>query len=183
MPRRPLLALGATILLSCAGESSEPADLVLRGGAVYTVDSARSWASSVGIRDGGIVYVGGDSVPDGLVGPGTEVVELAGAMVLPGFQDAHVHPVSGGVELGECHITTLTSVAAVLDSIRSCARSRPDLAWVRGGGWQLPLFRAANPSKALLDQAVPDRPAAFEANDGHSYLGQLARAGPRRHYA
>jgi predicted amidohydrolase YtcJ len=136
---------------------------------VYTVDAARSWASAVAVRDGRIVYVGTDSVPAALIGPATEVVELAGAMVLPGFQDAHVHPVIGGAELGECHVTKMTTVAALLDSIRSCARARPELPWVRGGGWQLPLFPAANPPKALLDQAVPDRPAAFEAMDGHSF--------------
>ena len=59
---------------------------------MYTVDAARSWASAIAVRDGRIVYVGGDSFPPGLIGPGTEVVELAGGMVLPGFQDAHVHP-------------------------------------------------------------------------------------------
>jgi predicted amidohydrolase YtcJ len=165
-----MVALGAASFLSCSREKpSAPADLVLRGGAVYTVNAARSWASAVAVRDGRIVYVGTDSVPAALVGPATEVVELAGAMVLPGFQDAHVHPVIGGAELGECQVTKMGTVAVLMDSIRSCARARPELPWVRGGGWQLPLFPAANPSKALLDQAVPDRPAAFEAMDGHSF--------------
>ena len=168
-PMRIISTLGAAVLLSCSREKpAAPADIVLRGGAVYTVDAARSWASAVAVRDGRIIYVGTDSVPAALVGPATEVVELAGAMVLPGFQDAHVHPVIGGAELGECHVTKMTTVAVLMDSIRSCARGRPELPWVRGGGWQLPLFPAANPPKALLDQAVPDRPAAFEAMDGHS---------------
>ena len=166
---RIISTLGVAVLLSCSREKpAAPADLVLRGGAVYTVDAARSWASAVAVRGGRIIYVGTDSVPAALVGPATEVVELAGAMVLPGFQDAHVHPVIGGAELGECHVTKMTTVAVLMDSIRSCARGRPELPWVRGGGWQLPLFPAANPPKTLLDQAVPDRPAAFEAMDGHS---------------
>jgi hypothetical protein len=55
------------------------------------VDAARSWASAVGIRGGRIVYVDGDSLPPGLVGPATKVVHLAGRMVLPGFQDGHRH--------------------------------------------------------------------------------------------
>jgi predicted amidohydrolase YtcJ len=141
---------------------------VLRNGAVYTVDAARSWAAAVAVRDGRIAYVGTDSVPADLVGRATEVVDLAGAMVLPGFQDAHVHPVTSGVDLADCHIADLPSAAAVLDSIRSCARARPDQPWVRGTGWDLPLFPAANPTKEQLDRAVPDRPAAFEATDGHS---------------
>ncbi len=166
--RATLVAI-ITASLSCAREKpGAPADLVFRGGAVYTVDAARSWASAVAVRDGRIIYVGTDSVPTALIGPATEVVDLAGAMVLPGFQDAHVHPVSSGVDLADCHIADLPSAAAVLDSIRACARARPDQPWVRGAGWDLPLFPAANPTKQQLDQAVPDRPAAFEAMDGHS---------------
>jgi predicted amidohydrolase YtcJ len=132
------------------------------------MDAARRWAGAVAVRGGRIVYVGPDSLPAGLAGPGTEVVDLAGAMVLPGFQDAHVHPLSSGVELGECHLHQLTSARAVADSIRACARAAPALPWVRGGGWQLPLFPGGNPSRATLDGAVPDRPAALEAADGHS---------------
>ena len=132
------------------------------------MDAARRWAGAVAVRGGRIVYVGPDTIPTGLAGPATEIVDLAGAMVLPGFQDAHVHPLSSGVELGECHLNDLTSAAAIADSIRACARAAPGLAWVRGGGWQLPLFPDGNPTRAVLDAAVPDRPAAFDAADGHS---------------
>ena len=132
------------------------------------MDAARSWATAVGIRDGRIVYVGSDSLPSGLVGSNTEVVDLGGKMVLPGFQDGHVHPISSGVDLGECGLDDLTTPVAIADSIRACARAQSDRPWIRGGGWQLPVFKDANPSKLLLDQAVPDRPAIFTAADGHS---------------
>ena len=149
-------------------EHARPADLILRGGAVYTVDAARSWASTIGIRDGRIVYVGTDSLPPGLVGQATKVEDLGGKMVLPGFQDGHVHLIDAGVQLGECSLDDLRTEAAIADSIRACAAAHPDLAWVRGSGWQLPVFKNANPSKALLDRIIPDRPALFEAADGHS---------------
>jgi predicted amidohydrolase YtcJ len=97
---------------------------------VYAVDAVRSWASAVAVRGGLIVYVGGDSVPPSLIGPGTEIVELAGVMVLPGFQDAHVHPISSGVELSECHLHALTPAAAVPDLVmvvhRGAGRNRTD---------------------------------------------------------
>jgi predicted amidohydrolase YtcJ len=144
-----------------------PADLVLRGGAVYTVDAARSWATALAVRDGRIVYVGTDSVPSGLLGPRTEVMNLAGGMVLPGFQDGHVHLLAGGLELGQCTLYTLDA-AAIADSVRACAAARPEAAWVLGAGWELPAFPEANPSKTLLDRLVPDRPALFVAADGHS---------------
>ncbi|HEX6433762.1 MAG TPA: amidohydrolase family protein, partial [Gemmatimonadales bacterium] len=166
-----LLALLAMLGCSRADSSGQPAgaaDLVFRQGAVYTVNAARSWASAVGIRDGRIVYVGSDSLPPGLVGPRTEVVSLEGKMLLPAFQDGHVHPIDAGVELGDCPLYDLGTPAAVADSIMKCARANPALPWVRGGGWQLPVFRDASPSKLLLDQAVPDRPALIYAADGHS---------------
>jgi predicted amidohydrolase YtcJ len=161
-------------LSSCSSSSSKSrhediaADLVFRHGAVYTVDAARSWASAVGIRDGRITYVGSDSLPPGLIGPETEVVELGGKMVLPGFQDGHVHPIDSGVQLGECALDDLESASQVIDTIRAYALAHPDLKWVRGAGWQLPIFKNGNPSKAGLDSAVPDRPALFYAADGHS---------------
>ncbi len=160
-----LLALGG-----CAPEktSAAAADLVLRRADVYTMDAARSWARSVAVRNGRIVYVGSDSVPPGLIGEQTEVMDLSGRMLLPGFQDGHVHPISSGIDLGECTLDDLTTAQALADSIRSCARTQRGLPWVRGGGWQLPIFKDANPSKALLDQAVPDRPAILYAADGHS---------------
>jgi predicted amidohydrolase YtcJ len=142
--------------------------MVFRRAAVYTVDAARSWASAVAIRAGRIIYVGSDSLPSGLTGPGTRVIDLQGKMMLPGFQDGHVHPIDAGVELGECTLDDLTTPTAIADSIRACARAHPERSWVRGGGWQLPVFKEGNPSKLLLDQAVPDRPALFYAADGHS---------------
>ncbi len=178
-PRLPARrALGAALLasaaaLACARDGRPrhayaPADLVLRGGEVYTVDAARSWARALAVRDGRIAYVGGDSVPGGLIGPETEVIDLAGHMVLPGFQDGHVHLLAGGVELGECTLFALPTPAAVADSIRSCAAARSTGAWLRGVGWELTVFPNANPGRSLLDSLVPDRPALMEAADGHS---------------
>ncbi len=95
---------GALLVAACAteriptNEAEPPADLVFRNGEVYTVDAVRSWASAVAVRGGRIVYVGSDSLPAGLIGPRTEVEDLGGKMLLPGFQDAHVHPVESGVE-------------------------------------------------------------------------------------
>ena len=175
---RPFAPLGVTlgvavVVLAAAcgreeGDTVGPADLLFRGGAVYTVDAPRSWATAVGVKGSRIIYVGSDSVPGGMIGAGTEVIELGGRMVLPGFQDGHVHLLAGGVELGECTLFTLESAAAIADSIRACAAARADASWVRGAGWELTVFPDANPSRVLLDRIVGDRPAIFDAADGHS---------------
>ena len=168
----PLPVLAALAALACgprepaARRSAEAADLVLRNGVVYTVDAARSWARAVAVRGGRIVHVG-QRVPRELIGPKTEVVDLAGGMLLPGFQDGHVHLLLGGVELGECTLFTLATAKAVEDSVVACAAARPE-GWLRGVGWELTAFPDANPSKAVLDRIAPDRPALLEAADGHS---------------
>jgi predicted amidohydrolase YtcJ len=89
-------------------------------------------------------------------------------MVLPGFQDGHVHPISSGVTLGGCTLDDLENQTQIADSIRACALSHPDSGWLRGSGWQLPVFAAGNPSRVFLDRIVPDQPAIFDAADGHS---------------
>jgi predicted amidohydrolase YtcJ len=167
-------ALAAFTAVAAAGcrirsldRRSLPADLVLRNGAVYTVDAARSWATTVAIRAGRIAYVG-NQLPPGTVGPLTEVVDLRGRMVLPGFQDGHVHPVDSGVELADCDLSDAADVAAVAATIRACASAHPSLPWLRGTGWQLPVFPGGNPRRELLDSLVPDRPALMWAADGHS---------------
>jgi predicted amidohydrolase YtcJ len=165
---------GALLLAACAtehipnGKPDAPADLVFRNGAVYTVDAVRSWGSAIAVRGGRIVYVGSDSLPSGLIGPATEVQDLGGKMLLPGFQDAHVHPVDSGIELGECLLYDVTTPRAAFDTIRAYAAAHPDAAWIRGAGWQLPLFPNANPLKSELDRVVPNRPALLYAADGHS---------------
>ena len=145
-----------------------PADVVFRHGAVYTVDGARSWAEAVAVSGGRIVFVGTDAAAAPWIGPQTKVVDLSGKMLLPAFHDSHVHPVSGGIEALECDLHGLESVEAVLAAIKAYAAKHPDAKWIRGGGWDLPLFPNANPSKTLLDSVVPDRPALLYASDGHS---------------
>jgi predicted amidohydrolase YtcJ len=121
----------------------------------------------VAVRDGRIVYVGSDAGIRAFVGEKTRVVPLAGRMLLPGFQDAHVHPVSGGIELGQCDLNGLASRAAVIDRVRECAAAQPG-EWLVGGGWALPLFPNADPGRRLLDEIAPDRPVYLAAADGHS---------------
>jgi predicted amidohydrolase YtcJ len=169
--RRAALAGAALALLAAAAPAraveGEPAELALVGGAVYTLDAARSWAQAVAIRGGRIVYVGSDAGVAPWIGPKTRVVRLEGRMLLPGFQDAHVHPVSGGLELTLCDLNGLPTRAAVVEKVRACAAEQPG-PWLVGGGWALPFFPGGNPDRALLDELSPGRPAYLAAADGHS---------------
>ena len=145
----------------------EPAALVLRGAAVYTVDAARSSARAVAVRAGRIVYVGSEAGAGRWIGADTRVLDLAGGMVLPGFQDAHIHPVMSGVEIGQCDLSGFEDRDRLLERVRSCAAEQTG-EWLIGAGWQLPLFPGGNPDRALLDAIAGDRPAYLAAADGHS---------------
>ncbi|HTQ78372.1 MAG TPA: amidohydrolase, partial [Thermoanaerobaculia bacterium] len=168
-------ALALFSLAGCGGRggvgsaSPEPAaDLAFRHGAVYTVDAGRTWAEAVAVRGGRIVYVGPDRGLEPFLGPRTETIDLAGRMLLPGFEDSHVHLLTGGLHQEDCNVSAATTPEQVLDEVRRYAAAHPQAPWIRGRGWQLPLFPQANPSRTLLDQAAPGRAIALTAADGHS---------------
>ncbi len=163
--RSACVAAGTVLLVGC--RVATPADLVLQHGGVYTVDSTQPWAEAVAVHDGRIVFVGSDTGVARWIGAATRIVDLQGHMLLPGFHDTHVHPVTGGIELGECDLNEMTTRAALVEAVRACA-GRLTGPWVRGGGWQLPLFPGGNASRHLLDSLVPDRPVYLSSADGHS---------------
>ena len=142
------------------------ADLVFTGGPVFTADPVRSRATSVAVRGGRIVAVGGDEVRE-LIGTRTEVVDLAGRMLLPGFQDAHVHPVWGGLDLMRCDLSEFATEPEYLARIGEYAAEHADDEWVLGGGWSMSAFPGGTPTAATLDRVVPDRPAFLPNRDGH----------------
>ena len=144
-----------------------PAELVLTGGAVYTVDAARSWAQAVAISAGRIAAVGTDAGMRPHVGPRTEVIDLRGRMVLPGFQDAHVHASGGGLERNRCDLSELHSRADYLAAIRAYADQHPEAEWITGGGWSMDVFPGGVPGKDDLDAAVPGRPVFLPNRDHH----------------
>ncbi|MFF5297659.1 amidohydrolase [Paractinoplanes globisporus] len=140
------------------------ADLVFHGGPVFT-DGARR-TDPVAVRGGRIVAVGTEVKE--LTGPGTEVVDLRGRLLLPGFQDAHIHAVMGGVELGQCDLTGTVDLDEYLRRIVAYADGNPDAEWIVGGGWSMESFEGGVPDKALLDRVVADRPVYLINRDHHA---------------
>ena len=145
-----------------------PADLVLRGGRIAVMDPARSWATGLAVRDGRIVAVGPDAVVAAHIGDRTRVIELRGRGVTPGFQDAHVHPVHGGLARLRCELHDIRGADEVLAVIAEYADTHPDEAWIRGGGWSMADFPGGTPRRDELDRLVPDRPVFLPNRDGHS---------------
>ena len=147
--------------------TDQPADLVLRGGRIATMDAARRFVSALAVRGGRIVAVGTDGVVRDRVGPRTRVIELRGRTVTPGFQDAHVHPVGGGLDRLRCDLHDTRGRDALLAVIAEYARSHPDAPWIQGGGWSMADFPGGTPRREDLDRIVPDRPVFLPNRDGH----------------
>ena len=171
------LLLAGTALGACAPEPAEKfdepkskvADLAFTNGSIYTVDGERSWAEALAIDDGRISYVGTDAGAKDYIGPNTKVVDLKGRMVLPGMQDVHIHPISGGMEANACDLNALNTAEQYVAKIKECADAHPDDPWIKGGGWSMAAFGpGAIASKKLIDAVVPDRPVLVYSRDGHS---------------
>ena len=119
------------------------ADLAFQGGAVYTLDAARTWSEAVAIRAGRIVFVGSNRQLKAYIGKSTRVVDLKGRMLLPAFQDAHIHPISAGLEVSACDLNGLTSAAEYVAAISKYAQAHPQATWITGGGWLMSAFGPA----------------------------------------
>jgi predicted amidohydrolase YtcJ len=159
----------ASTTSSVAPATPAPADVVLVGGTVWTGVHGAPRAQALALRGDRIVAVGDDASVSALVGPATRVVQLRGRLVLPGLHDGHVHPLGAGRQERGCSLQGLSSVAALQDKIKACAAATAKTGgFVHGRGWNLSLFADANPDKKLLDAVVPDRPAYFRGEDGHS---------------
>lgn len=148
-------------------EAGDRADLVFRGGGVYTVDAARPWAEAVALLDGTIVYVGDDDGVAAFIGPATRVVELSGRVLLPGFVEGHIHPIIGATATRGVDLQYDTP-AEIVEVLRAHARQIGTVDVVRGFGWRYGAFPPSGPHRDILDAIWPDTPVILLAIDGHS---------------
>lgn len=176
----PLLFLLGALAVACQstppapGDAAETqpviaADVVLRGGPIYTQNAARSWARALAIRDGVLTYVGSERGVEPFVDEHTRVVELGGRTVLPSFQDAHIHAIYSGVQAATlCDLSADTNAEQYVQTIARFAKEHPDVPWIRGGGWLMSAFPSGIPNRTLIDAVVADRPVYLSSADGHS---------------
>ncbi|MBQ0931162.1 amidohydrolase [Ideonella alba] len=183
------LALVAALAAGCSGGGGggeAPADLVLRSGKVVTMDNGRRIAQAVAVREGRIVVVGSDAEVMPYVGQTTQVVDLGGRMLMPGFIDAHLHALAGGRALLLCDLAyaplTRSQLAARLQAcVDATPEAGPDV-WLEAVNWDRQSTSAldADPTRALLDGLNTTRPIAVTSSDFHTVLANsraLALAG------
>ncbi|MFJ2769219.1 amidohydrolase [Streptomyces sp. NPDC087300] len=155
------------------------ADTILTGGRVKT---SSGWAEALAVRAGVIEVAGTREDALRRRGPATRVIELAGATVLPGLHDVHVHPIYAGVRERRCKVpqgSTLTETLRIVSE--HVSRTAPG-SWVLGGQWDT-FALGAVPDRTMLDAVAPDHPVLLEDTSGHSSWAntaalRAARIGP-----
>ncbi|WP_314140135.1 amidohydrolase [uncultured Plantibacter sp.] len=141
------------------------ADTVFTGGTVFRNALLTPQNGAVAISDGRIVALDADA--HAAIGPDTEIVDLRGGLLLPGFVDAHVHPIEAGLEQLACDLSGERTPEGYLATIAAYAEAHPERPWIVGGGWQQAAFPGGTPLAAELDRVVPDRPVFLQNRDHH----------------
>jgi predicted amidohydrolase YtcJ len=147
----------------------EAADTIVFHAKVYTVNQKQPWAEAVAIRGGKILAVGSDSEIEAYRGRSTTIIDAGRRLVLPGFEDCHIHFMDGSLGLVQVDLNGASTVAEIQKRVKEYAASHPQEAWITGMGWTYPTFGpTALPDKKILDEVVPNRPVYLVAFDGHS---------------
>lgn len=144
------------------------AELILSNAKIYRNGVWDPDADAIAIADGVIVALAALANLDDWRGHGTEVVDLGGQWIVPGLQDAHVHPVQAGLELNACDLSEADGVEAYLGQIGSYAAAHPTREWILGGGWSMAAFERGLPTAAQLDAVIAERPVYLPNRDHHS---------------
>ena len=137
-------------------------DCLFHGGNVFDGHRFLPAGTCVRVSRGVITEVG-----TGLELNGAEPVDLRGGTLVPGFIDAHVHPVFAGRQLRQCDLRAARDAPGYLEIIARYAREHPGEQWITGGGWGMDAFPGGIPTRQALDAVVPDRPVFLPNRDGH----------------
>jgi predicted amidohydrolase YtcJ len=170
LPR--LLAIVLFALPTWLWAQSQPAaDLIIRNAKIWTVDKSHPNAQAVAVLGDRIVAVGSNDDVKLWQGAHTRVIDAAGKLLLPGFNDSHVHFVDGGLALDSVQLNDATSAQEFARRITERAKLTPKGEWITGGDWDETKWNPARmPTRELIDPATPDTPVFVSRYDGHMAL-------------
>src|SRR5712691_5078471 len=177
MKLKPLfLFLVVSVLMSAnfPTQADKPlfaADMIIVDAKIRTMDLSQPLAEAVAVSGNRIVAVGSTKEIEKLLGPKTRIVDAKGQLVLPGFNDAHVHFMSGGFQLSSVDLRDATTPQEFAERIRDFAAKLPEGRWITGGDWDHERWPDAKlPAKELIDRYTPDTPVFVNRLDGHMAL-------------
>lgn len=144
------------------------ASIIFHSGSIWTGVSSHPRATTLAIHNGVIAAIGTDSQLRTEIESATEVIDLHGRTLLAGFQDAHVHPVDGGLRGLICDLSPASNATECLDLVAAYITTHPDSEAIVGDGWLLEWFEGGTPTAVLLDSVVGNRIVFLTDADGHS---------------
>ena len=159
--------LVAGLIVGAQRDENGPVDLIVTNGRVYT-GSATEFAEALAVRGNRILQVGSNHDIKRLRRPQTTTVDAHGATVLPGFNDSHIHFLSGGLGLQNVELLGDTTLEAIQARIKTFAEAHPERTWIVGRGWYYDPFPGGLPVRQQLDAVVADRPVYMSCYDGHT---------------
>ncbi|MGD9564227.1 MAG: amidohydrolase [Pyrinomonadaceae bacterium] len=170
--KRPLGVLIAYFTLcSVAVPQALHADLVITNANIHTIDQQRPTARSLAVVGERIVAVGSDADTKSMIGPKTRVIDAKGKLIIPGFNDSHVHFMGTGAQLSSVDLRTAKSPEEFVRRIKDFAAKLPKGRWITGGQWDHENWTPNNlPTAALIDAVTPDNPVFINRLDGHMAL-------------
>ncbi|HEY6552453.1 MAG TPA: amidohydrolase, partial [Vicinamibacteria bacterium] len=169
MTNRVLVLIAAAAFLRPGDlDAAEKADRIFVNGRIWTGDPARPRAEALAVRGTTILAVGATGAIRKLAEKATEVVDLKGRFLAPGFGDAHVGLMSASLALDAVDLAGATTEAEIARRITTYAKANPQAPWVLGRGWSYAAFPGGLPDRKALDALVSDRPAFLVSYDGHT---------------
>jgi predicted amidohydrolase YtcJ len=160
-------------LASCISLSAQTttADLVVFNANVHTMSPAQKKATSIAVLGNKIIAIGNDASTKSLIGPKTRVIDAKGKLVIPGFNDAHVHFLEGGFQLSSVDLRSAKTPQEFVERIKTFASKLPKGRWILGGKWDHENWTPNNlPTAAMIDAVTPDNPVFIDRLDGHMAL-------------
>ncbi len=158
------ITIVAGFIVGAQRDDDGPVDLIVHNARIYTADEDGAMAEAVAIRGNQILRVGSNREINRLRRPQTIVIDAQGAAVVPGFNDAHVHLIDGGLELQALDLQDAVTVEDIQARLKSWAEAHPAHGWIRARRWADASLDVA-PTRQLLDAAVPDRPVLIVSDD------------------
>jgi len=147
------------------------ADLVVINANIHTMDAKRTIAKNMAVANGKIIAIGSDADIRPLLGPNTRVIDAKGKLVLPGFNDAHVHFLGTGAQLSSVDLRDAKTPQEFVQRLKDFAAKQPKGRWILGGQWDHENWTPNDlPTAALIDAVTPDNPVFISRLDGHMSL-------------
>jgi len=165
------LVLITTMLSTLIAQEHPAAETIITNANVWTVDRNHPRAEAVAILNQRIVAVGTSAELDAWRGPQTRIIDAAGKLLLPGFNDAHVHFVPGGFQLDQVQLTDATTREEFARRVGAQAKKLKKSEWILGGEWDEQNWSPPQlPTHDWIDSLTPDNPVFIERHDGHESL-------------